>query len=122
MFSGHHRNPMRGGIRFEKMEGAMISVPNSNMRSLIVASLVAAVLMCSVLGPNAQPAQSVVTDPLQGFSQDRDKPLKVEGPQSKLQLTPVIAIATYGRYNEWAKVVLGDTTIKCRFLTIHYAQ
>jgi len=101
------------------MEIAMIAVAKSLRRSALLAGAVAAVLMCSVLGPKAQ--QSVVTDPLQGFSQDRDKALKIEGRPGQFQVGGAVVVS-YGGYIDWAQVVLGNTTIKCRFLTIHYAR
>jgi lipopolysaccharide export system protein LptA len=110
MFPAYHRGSNEGRI-------AMIVVPKRLGRSALLASGVAASLVCSVLAPRAQP---VVADPLQGFSQDRDKALKVEGRLSQFQA--VAGIATYGGYIDWAQAVLGNTTIRCRFLTIHYAR
>ncbi len=98
----------------------MFAVPKSLMQSAALVGAVAASLACSVLGPKAQPAQPVVTDPLQGFSQDRDKALKIEGRPAQFQV--VAGVATYGGYIDWAQVVLGNTTIRCRFLTIHWAR
>ena len=95
----------------------MVTLPKSPRRSTLVAGAVIAGLACAVL---ASPAQPVATDPLQGFSQDRDKALKIEGPLAQVQLPA--GTATYGDYISWAQVVLGNTTIKCRFLIIHYAQ
>jgi len=89
----------------------------SRGRSALLAGAVTAGVLALALEPKAQP---VATDPLQGFSQDRDKPLKIEGRLGQLQA--VAGVAIYGGYIDWAQVVLGDTTIKCRFLTIHYAQ
>jgi lipopolysaccharide export system protein LptA len=98
----------------------MIAVAKSLGQSSLLAGALAASLVCSMSAPRAQPAQPVVTNPLQGFSQDRDKVLKIEGRLGQLQLPAGVAI--YGGYIDWAQVVLGDTMIKCRFLTIHYAR
>jgi lipopolysaccharide export system protein LptA len=98
----------------------MIAVPKSLGQSAVLVGAVAAGLMCSMLAPRAQPAQPVVTNPLQGFSQDRDKLLKVDGPLRELRLPA--GTATYGGYIDWVQVMLGNTTIKCRYLTIHYER
>jgi lipopolysaccharide export system protein LptA len=95
----------------------MVTLPKSLRRSTLVAGAVVAGLVCAVLASRAQP---LATDPLQGFSQDRDKALKIEGRLAQLQ--PVAGVAIYGGYINWAQVVLGNTTIKCRFLTIHYER
>jgi lipopolysaccharide export system protein LptA len=111
-------------IRFLHMEVAMIAVTKSLRRSAFLDGAVAAFLMCLVVGPEAQPAQPIVSDPLQGFSQDLDKALKIEGRLAQFQLVAgvVAYVAAYGGYFEWAQAVLGNTTIRCRFLTIHYAR
>jgi lipopolysaccharide export system protein LptA len=114
MFAGYRRGSLKRG------EIAMVAAAKSVGRSALLAGAVATGLVCSALGPKAQPAQPVVTDPLQGFSQDRDKALKIEGRPAQFQA--VAGAVTYGGYIDWAQVVLGDTTIRCRFLTIHYAR
>ena len=112
----------KGRYSLSEMENAMVAGPKSLMQSAALVGAVAASLVCSVLGSKAQPAQPVVTDPLQGFSQDRDKALKIEGRPAQFQVVAGVVTHTYGGYIDWAQVVLGNTTIRCRFLAIHWAR
>src|SRR5437899_226702 len=94
-----YRRSSNEALRFSEMEIAMIAGSKRLERNALLAGAVAAILVCSVLGAKAQPAQPVVTDPLQGFAQDRDKALKIEGRAAQLQV-PALAV-TYGGYIDW---------------------
>jgi len=95
-------------------EAAMTTWTKASLHALL-ASLLTISTACVVSGAWAQ---TTVADPLHGFSQNRDKPLKIEGNPGWVQLGARVAI--YGDNIRSVQVVLGDTTMKCRFLTVYY--
>jgi len=83
----------------------------------LLASVIAISSACAVFGAQAQ---STLTDPLHRFFQNRDKELKIEGNLSQAQLGAGVAI--YGNNIRLVRVVLGDITMQCRFLTVYYTR
>jgi lipopolysaccharide export system protein LptA len=86
----------------------------------LVPCVVAAVVLAAA-GPAAPvAAQQVVTgqpNALQGFSQNRDKPVAIES--TTLEVRDKDKIATFlGN----VKLVQGDTTLRCRTLVVYYDQ
>src|SRR5712692_8614186 len=62
-------------------------------------------------------AQTPLNTPLHALSRNRDKPLKIEG--ALIEVRPAVGVAVYG---DNVCVALGDTTMKCRLLTVYYEQ
>lgn len=65
----------------------------------------------------AQAAATGVPNALQGFSQNRGKPIKIDA--ATLEVRDKEQVATFlGNVN----LVQGDTTLKCKVLVVHYDQ
>jgi len=95
------------------------------IRQIRNASSVGAVLIVAVgwaaaqTGGHAAPAQATqgVANPLQGFSQSGDQPIKIES--TSLEVRDKDHIATFiGNVH----VVQGDTTMKCKTLVVFYDE
>jgi lipopolysaccharide export system protein LptA len=80
--------------------------------------LASAIVMSAALAAFSAEAQTTATNALHGFFQNRDKSLKIEGNVSQAQLGAGVAI--YGDNIRSVQVMLGDTVLKCRFLTVYY--
>jgi len=63
----------------------------------------------------AAQANKGVPNALQGFSQNRDQPVKIEA--SSLEVRDKTGMATFTGN---VRVVQGDTTMRCRSLVVHY--
>ena len=84
-------------------------------RSLWAAALVLAVIPCS--GARAQNSMQGVPNAMQGFSQNRDKPIQIEAAQ--LEVRDKKKEATFSGN---VKVVQGDTTMSSKSLVVFYDQ
>ena len=65
----------------------------------------------------AAPAQQNLANPLAGFSQNRNQPMRIEA--LKLEVRDKDKIATFSGN---VQVVQGDTTLKCKVLVVYYDQ
>jgi lipopolysaccharide export system protein LptA len=84
-------------------------------RSLCAAALVLAVVPCSAA--QAQNSMQGVPNAMQGFSQNRDKPIQIEAAQ--LEVRDKKKEATFSGN---VKVVQGDTTMSSKSLVVFYDQ
>ncbi|HKD28826.1 MAG TPA: LptA/OstA family protein [Xanthobacteraceae bacterium] len=67
-------------------------------------------------GALCQPGQDA-PDVFHGFSSNRDQPLQIEGTPGRAPLANSVAI-----YTGNIRIVRGDTTVRCRLLTVYYVQ
>ena len=79
-------------------------------RSLLAAAF--AILVCG-----AAAAQNAPPNALQGFSQNRDQPVKIDA--ATLEVRDKDKVATFGGN---VHLVQGDTTLRCRTLVVFYDQ
>lgn len=91
-------------------------------RSRRVACVAAALLALGVCTEGqAQPAASGPPNALQGFSQNRDKPIQIDA--ARLEVRDKDKVATFfGDAKAAVKVIQGDTTLRSKTLTVHYDQ
>ncbi len=84
----------------------------------VVLLLAGAVFAAGLRAPAlAQAAATGVPNALQGFSQNRGKPIKIDA--ATLEVRDKEQVATFlGNVN----LVQGDTTLKCKVLVVHYDQ
>lgn len=69
----------------------------------------------------AQPAASGPSNALQGFSQNRDKPIQIDA--ARLEVRDKDKVATFfGDAKAAVKVIQGDTTLRSKTLVVHYDQ
>jgi lipopolysaccharide export system protein LptA len=69
----------------------------------------------------AQSAASGPPNALQGFSQNRDKPIQIDA--ARLEVRDKDKVATFfGDAKAAVKVIQGDTTLRSKTLTVHYDQ
>lgn len=69
----------------------------------------------------AQPAASGPPNALQGFSQNRDKPIQIDA--ARLEVRDKDKVATFfGDAKAAVKVIQGDTTLRSKTLIVHYDQ
>lgn len=79
--------------------------------------LVLGMLVASTCTTLAQSSVQGVPNALQGFSQNRDQPVKIQA--NSLEVRDKDQVATFlGNVN----LVQGDTTLKCKTLVVHYDQ
>ena len=84
------------------------------------AAIIRRVSLCAALAfawmPHSAPAQQQsVPNALQGFSQNKDQPVKIEA--ASLEVRDKEKIATFSGS---VIVTQGDTTMRCKTLTVHY--
>jgi lipopolysaccharide export system protein LptA len=85
-----------------------------------VRMLAAAIVVVSVVGATNAGAQQKNQGPpnaLQGFSQNRDLPVKINAAALEVREKDKIA-----RFSGDVRVVQGDTEMRCRTLTVHYDE
>jgi lipopolysaccharide export system protein LptA len=82
-------------------------------RAVIAATIVAALAPAAA----AQPQPSGPPNALQGFSQNRDQPVKIDS--ATLEVRDKQKIATFGGN---VRLVQGDTTLRCKTLVVYYDQ
>ena len=69
----------------------------------------------------AQSAASGPPNALQGFSQNRDKPIQIDA--ARLEVRDKDKVATFfGDAKAAVKVIQGDTTLRSKTLVVHYDQ
>jgi lipopolysaccharide export system protein LptA len=74
-----------------------------------------AIVLVMALSPAAAQAPAGPSNALQGFSQNRSEPVKIES--TSLELREKDKVATFiGSVN----LVQGDTTLKCKTLVVYY--
>jgi lipopolysaccharide export system protein LptA len=75
----------------------------------------------SVADAGAQSAASGPPNALQGFSQNRDKPIQIDA--ARLEVRDKDKVATFfGDAKAAVKVIQGDTTLRSKTLVVHYDQ
>lgn len=80
------------------------------------AALVMAMLVACAMGPSAAEAQrSGPANALQGFSQNRDQPVKIEA--ARLDVRDKDKVATFSGN---VHMIQGDTTLRCATLLVYY--
>lgn len=82
-------------------------------RALSIAMLAAS--LCAVTGARAQSSATGVPNAMQGFSQNRDKPIQIDA--ASLEMRDKDKAATFSGN---VKVVQGDTTMLCKTLVVFY--
>ena len=85
----------------------------SLLRLLPGAALVAGLIAAAT----AAPAQNSPPNALQGFSQNRDQPVKIDA--ATLEVRDKDKVATFGGN---VHLVQGDTTLRCKTLVVFYDQ
>jgi lipopolysaccharide export system protein LptA len=83
------------------------------VRLLPIAALVAGVMVATATAP----AQTSTPNALQGFSQNRDQPVKIDA--ATLEVRDKDKVATFGGN---VHLVQGDTTLRCKTLVVFYDQ
>ena len=83
-------------------------------RSFVFAAALAAAVS---VGVGAAPAQNGPPNALQGFSQNRDQPVKIDA--ANLEVRDKDKVATFGGN---VHLVQGDTTMRCKTLVVFYDQ
>jgi lipopolysaccharide export system protein LptA len=86
-------------------------------RASILAGLSLAVAIAATSSAHAQPQPSGPPNAMQGFSQNRDKPVKIDA--NSLEVRDKDKIATFSGN---VHVVQGDTTLRCKVLVVYYDQ
>jgi lipopolysaccharide export system protein LptA len=89
----------------------------SRYRPLALLALAAAVLTPSVASAQAQQALQGPPNALQGFSQNRDKPVHIEA--ATLEVRDKDKVATFSGN---VRVTQGDTGLRCKSLQVFYEQ
>ncbi|MBI3701342.1 MAG: LPS ABC transporter substrate-binding protein LptA [Afipia sp.] len=79
--------------------------------------MTAILMVCVVAGENARAQSSAtgVPNAVQGFSQNRDKPIQIDA--ASLEMRDKDKAATFSGN---VKVVQGDTTMRCKTLVVYY--
>jgi lipopolysaccharide export system protein LptA len=83
------------------------------VRALVLGALAAAVMLPA--GASAQGATTGVPNALQGFSQNRDKPVQIEAASLEVRDKDKRAV-----FSGDVKVTQGDTTMRCKELVVFY--
>jgi lipopolysaccharide export system protein LptA len=96
------------------MKKAHDSFVNGAAMRLLSAVAIAAVV-CSVNTAHAQSTATGVPNAMQGFSQNRDKPIQIDA--ASLEMRDKDKAATFSGN---VKVVQGDTTMLCKTLVVFY--
>jgi len=97
------------------MIGFMRKFQRMQMRAFSQAACIAVVLMCATTNAHAQSSATGVPNAMQGFSQNRDKPIQIEA--ASLEMRDKDKAATFTGN---VKVVQGDTTMLCKSLVVFY--
>lgn len=90
-------------------------------RGVVGAALLALGLCLGAADIRAQSAASGPPNALQGFSQNRDKPIQIDA--ARLEVRDKDKVATFfGDAKAAVKVIQGDTTLRSKTLVVHYDQ
>lgn len=81
----------------------------------ILSALAVAAVVCSINTAHAQSTATGVPNAMQGFSQNRDKPIQIDA--ASLEMRDKDKAATFSGN---VKVVQGDTTMLCKTLVVFY--
>lgn len=97
----------------------MMMTPSLARRSFARACATPAILaaLAVLLTAGAAAAQNSTPNALQGFSQNRDQPVKIDA--ATLEVRDKDKVATFGGS---VKLVQGDTTLTCKTLVVFYDQ
>lgn len=85
------------------------------MTSRVLFACMIAVALCATHGAMAQSTTTGVPNAMQGFSQNRDKPIQIDA--ATLEMRDKDKAATFSGD---VKVVQGDTTMRCKTLVVFY--
>lgn len=92
-----------------------------NFREVAGAATLVLGLCLGAADIRAQSAASGPPNALQGFSQNRDKPIQIDA--ARLEVRDKDKVATFfGDAKAAVKVIQGDTTLRSKTLTVHYDQ
>jgi len=86
------------------------------LRRILIGTALSAAVAFAISPAAAQP-QSGPPNALQGFSQNRDKPVKIES--ATLEVRDKDKVATFGGN---VHLVQGDTTLRCKTLVVYYEK
>jgi lipopolysaccharide export system protein LptA len=87
------------------------------LRCAAAALFALAIASCPALAQKEKEKDKGVPNALQGFSQNRDQPVKIDA--ATLEVRDKDKVATFSGD---VKVVQGDTTLRCRSLQVYYDQ
>lgn len=94
----------------------MMTVMTHQIRSRFAGGIWLAMVLCAATGPaQAQSAVQGVPNAMQGFSQNRDKPIQIEAGSLEMRDKKKEAL-----FQGSVKVVQGDTTMKSNSLVVFY--
>jgi lipopolysaccharide export system protein LptA len=85
------------------------------MMSCILSACAIVAVMCAANEATAQSTAQGVPNAMQGFSQNRDKPIQIDA--ASLEMRDKDKAATFSGN---VKVVQGDTTMRCKILVVFY--
>lgn len=88
---------------------------NAHSVSRILSAAAVAAVLCSAVDARAQSTATGVPNAMQGFSQNRDKPIQIDA--ASLEMRDKDKAATFSGN---VKVVQGDTTMLCKTLVVFY--
>ncbi|MDO8980824.1 MAG: LptA/OstA family protein [Afipia sp.] len=88
---------------------------NASTISRVLSAVAVAVVLCAAGDAHAQSSATGVPNAMQGFSQNRDKPIQIDA--ASLEMRDKDKAATFSGN---VKVVQGDTTMLCKTLVVFY--
>ena len=88
---------------------------NANTIARVLSAAVVAIALCVAGDAHAQSSATGVPNAMQGFSQNRDKPIQIDA--ASLEMRDKDKAATFSGN---VKVVQGDTTMLCKTLVVFY--
>lgn len=111
-------------MMFARLPFAARSIARLSVIAVLVASGSCALAQGAPKAGASQPANTAVTGPpnaLQGFSQNRDKPIQIDA--ARLEVRDKDKVATFfGDAKADVKVVQGDVTMRSKTLVVFYEQ